>query len=182
MFKRYIHQITESMDELVANRSPIDSQVWKWAWLGNMGCSAWFFRLRLRWQIRIAVRKAMDRMPMPKPIIMNSFTFKKTFCLEHTFQENKTENYFQWWTARTLCYKLKRWQFEFSRQKYIWINESPNTTTTTTILSLVGPLRARLLAVKNLKLQNSIQHFEFSPTFFSTGSQAIAAQRAEWQA
>lgn len=67
------------MDELVANRSPIDSQVWKWAWLGNMGCSAWFFRLRFRWQIRIAVKKAMDKMPMPKPIIMNSFTCKRHF-------------------------------------------------------------------------------------------------------
>ncbi len=30
---------------LVANRSPMDSQVWKWAWLGSIGCSGrlWFF-------------------------------------------------------------------------------------------------------------------------------------------
>ena len=53
------------MDELVANRSPIDSQVWKWAWLGNIGCSAWFFRFRFRWQIKMAAKKAIDKMPMP---------------------------------------------------------------------------------------------------------------------
>ena len=35
---------------------------------------------------------------------------------------------------------------------------------------------------KKSQSQNSIQHFEFSRTFFSTGSRAIAAQRAEWQA
>ena len=65
---------TESIDELVANRSPIDSHVWKWAWLGSIGCSVWFFRFRLRWQIKMAAKKAMDRMPIPRPMIMNSFT------------------------------------------------------------------------------------------------------------
>ena len=35
---------------------------------------------------------------------------------------------------------------------------------------------------KKSQSQNSIQHFEFSRPFFSTGSRAIAAQRAEWQA
>jgi len=35
---------------------------------------------------------------------------------------------------------------------------------------------------KNSQSQNSIQHFEFSRTFFSTGSRAIAAWWAEWQA
>ena len=34
---------------------------------------------------------------------------------------------------------------------------------------------------KKSKSQNSMQHFEFSRTFFSTGSRAIVARRAEWQ-
>ena len=35
---------------------------------------------------------------------------------------------------------------------------------------------------KESQSQNSIQHFEFSRTFLSSGSRAIAAGRAEWQA
>ena len=35
---------------------------------------------------------------------------------------------------------------------------------------------------KKSQSQNSMQDFEFSRTFFSTGRRAIAARRAEWQA
>ena len=35
---------------------------------------------------------------------------------------------------------------------------------------------------KKSQSQNSILHFEFSRTFFSTGNRAIVARRAEWQA
>ena len=35
---------------------------------------------------------------------------------------------------------------------------------------------------KKSQSQNSIQHFEFSRTFFSTGSQTKTARREEWQA
>ena len=35
---------------------------------------------------------------------------------------------------------------------------------------------------KKSQSQNSMQDFEFSRTFFSTGSRAIAARRAKWQA
>ena len=35
---------------------------------------------------------------------------------------------------------------------------------------------------KKSQSQNLIQHFEFSRTFFSSGSRAIAARWAEWQA
>jgi len=66
-------KLTESIEELVAKRSPIDSQVWKWAWLGSIGCSD-RRRFRFRWQSRktdIMTRRAM---PRPRPISMNSFT------------------------------------------------------------------------------------------------------------
>ena len=33
--QRLQNQLTELIEELVANRSPIDSHVWKWAWLGS---------------------------------------------------------------------------------------------------------------------------------------------------
>mgnify|MGYP007025557006 CR=1 FL=1 len=39
----------------------------------------------------------------------------------------KNENYLEWWwwPARKICSNLKRWQYEFSRQKYIMMNLHP---------------------------------------------------------
>ena len=35
VYLQYFIKLTELIEELVANRSPMDSHVWKWAWLGN---------------------------------------------------------------------------------------------------------------------------------------------------
>ena len=57
------------MEVLVANLSPMDSQVWKCAWLGSMGCSR-----RRRFRFRWHSRKTAIVTPIPSPITMNSFT------------------------------------------------------------------------------------------------------------
>ena len=68
-----IKALTESIDELVAKRSPMDSQVWKWAWLGSIGCSD-RRRFRFRWHNRKTDIMTSSEMPRPRPISMNSLT------------------------------------------------------------------------------------------------------------
>ena len=60
------------MDELVANLSPIDSQVWKWAWLGSIGWSSRLFRFRWH-KMNTAIITTLA-IPNPRPIIINSLT------------------------------------------------------------------------------------------------------------
>ena len=46
----------------------------------------------------------------------------------------------------------------------------------------ISPLLQHVIQVKKSQSQNSIQHFEFSRTFFSTGNRAMVGRRAKWQA
>ena len=48
-------------------------------------------------------------------------------------------------------------------------------------MTITSIFREHEFQEKKSQSQNSIQPFELARTFFSTGSQAIAARRAEWQ-
>ena len=67
----------------------------------------------------------------------------------------------------------------------VWIT---STVFENDLISILLDLARKLLLLlehefeeKKSQSQNSIQQFEFSRTFFSTGNRAIAARRAEWQ-
>ena len=93
-------------------------------------------------------------------------------------------NQFQWWEHRRRSNARSLYSSSFSNciRDFLAYMLRIERYSVCKYLKNVSYILEHWFQEKKSQSQNSIQHFEFSRTFFSTGSWAIAARRAEWQA